>query len=64
MIANKFKIVVNDNDRELVIPIETNEDYLDQLNNIEAFDDEIVKRVINPNEDFEISRFAHAQHDE
>ena len=64
MIANKFKILVNNNDRELVIPIETNEDYLDQLNNIDAFDDEIVKRVINPNEDFEVSRFAHAQHDE
>ena len=64
MIANKFKILVNNNDRELVIPIETNEDYLDQLNNIDTFDDEIVKRVINPNEDFEVSRFAHAQHGE
>jgi hypothetical protein len=64
MTANKFKILVNDNNRELVIPIETNDDYLDQLNNIDAFDDQIVKRVINPNEDFEISRFSHARHDE
>ena len=47
MTANKFKILVNDNNRELVIPIETNEDYLNQLNNIDAFDDQIVKRVIN-----------------
>ena len=47
MIANKFKLLVNDNDRELVIPVENNEDYLDQLNNIENYDDQIVKRVIN-----------------
>ena len=63
MIANKFKLLVNNNDRELVVPIETNEDYLSQLDNIDAFDDQIVKRVINPNEDFEISRFSHAKHD-
>ena len=64
MIVNKFKILVNDNDREIVIPVETNEDYLDQLNNIENYDDQVVKRVINPNEDYEVARFTHAQHDE
>jgi hypothetical protein len=63
MTVNKFKILVNNNDRELIFPIETNNDFLDQLNNIGEYENEVVKKILNNDDDFEVGRFAHAKHD-
>jgi hypothetical protein len=63
MNVNKFKILFNAEDRELVLPIETNNDYLDQLNDIGVYETKVLSEILNNGSDFEVARFAHAKHD-
>jgi hypothetical protein len=61
MTANKYKILLPRlNDKEINIPIEINWDFLDRSNDLETYEQNVVKQVLNEDKDFEVARFSHA----
>lgn len=59
MTVNKYKIKISPNDRYINIPIQIDTDLLGRDDLIDEFEDETIEKVINPIEDFELTRFAH-----
>lgn len=56
---NKFRFNINSEDRFINIPIQINTDLLGKEDLIEKYEDDVVEKVINPIEDFEITRYNH-----
>jgi len=57
--VNKFRFNINSEDRFINIPIQINTDLLGKEDLIEKYEDDVVEKVINPIEDFEITRYNH-----
>ena len=60
---NNYKILLNNVNKNISIPIEIKWDFLDRENSIQEYQDIITKEVIGPPKNFEISRFAHADYE-
>ena len=59
MSVNKFKILQPRlTDKEINLPIEMTWDFLDRSNDIEVYEEKVIKDVINQDKDFEVSRFS------
>ena len=56
---NKYRFSDNGTERELQIPIEQFWDVNGREDAIELYEEEVVEQVINPTEDFEVTRFDH-----
>ena len=56
---NKIKIVQTNREKELVIPVSTTFDFLGQEDAITQYESDIVDEIINPIDDFEVTRFSH-----
>lgn len=57
--VNKYRLNFNSNDKYINIPIEIKTDLLGRDNLIDTYEDYVVEEVINPIEDFEVTRYAH-----
>ena len=59
MSVNKFKILQPRlTDKEINLPIEMTWDFLDRSNDIEVYEEKVIKDVINQDKDFEVTRFS------
>ena len=56
---NRYRFSDNGTERELQIPIEQFWDVNGREDAIEVYEEEVVEQVINPTEDFEVTRFDH-----
>ena len=56
---NKFRLKISPSDTYVNIPIQIDTDLLGRDDLVDKYEDDIVEEVINPIEDFEITRFAH-----
>jgi hypothetical protein len=63
MTANKYRLTYSQIGNYVNIPIEIDFDMAGRENLIEEFENEVVEKVINPIEDFEVTRFAHQKWD-
>jgi hypothetical protein len=61
MTANKYRLTYSQIGNYINIPIEIDFDMVGRENLIEEFENDVIKRVVNPVEDFEVTRFAHQQ---
>ncbi|MDA9016694.1 hypothetical protein N9H63_01785 [bacterium] len=59
MIVNKYRFADRGVERQLQIPIESMWDVVGRDDAIDAYEEEVVELVINPTEDFEVTRFDH-----
>lgn len=59
MTANKFRLTYSQIGNYVNIPIEIDFDMAGRENLIEEFENDVIERVINPIEDFEVTRFGH-----
>jgi len=57
--VNKIKLLQNTQPQELVIPIGSTFDLLGQNMAITEYESDIVEQIINPIDDFEVTRFSH-----
>ena len=57
--SDKFKIVINDNDKFINIPIELKWDFYGRDDSIEEYQTEVIKEVVGIPDDFEVFRFEH-----
>ncbi len=62
MTANKYKIAFNNQDQLINIPFNSNWEFNGLSDGYSRFETETIKRVINPETDFEVSRFSHASY--
>lgn len=63
MTVNKYRFNIQPGDRYLNIPIEIKTDLLGRDDLIEKFEDDTIEKVINPIEDFEVTRYAHKKYE-
>ena len=56
---NKYRFSLNQGDKYFNIPIEVKFDTLGRNDLINEYKDEVLEQVINPIEDFEVTRYAH-----
>jgi len=63
MIVNKYRFNIQTGDRFLNIPIEIKTDLLGRDDLLDKFEEETIEKVINPIEDFEVTRYAHKEYD-
>ena len=63
MIVNKYRFNIQPGDRFFNIPIEIKTDLLGREDLIEKFEEDVIEKVINPIEDFEVTRYAHKKND-
>lgn len=59
MTVNKYRFSDNGTERKIQIPIEITWDVEGRSDAIDVYEDEVVSQVINPPEDFEVTRFDH-----
>lgn len=59
MIVNKYRFSDNGTERKIQIPIEITWDMEGRGDAIDVYENEVVEQVINPPEDFEVTRFDH-----
>lgn len=59
MIVNKYKILKDNLDQQINIPIEMNWDFIGRDQSVDEYEYEMVKEVIGIAKDFETVRFAH-----
>lgn len=59
MTVNKYRFSDNGQERMVQIPLEITWDMEGRTDSIDVFEDEVVEQVINPPEDFEVTRFDH-----
>jgi hypothetical protein len=59
MIVNKYKILRDNIDNQINIPIEMNWDFMGRDQSVEEYETEMVKEVIGIAKDFETVRFSH-----
>jgi len=57
--VNKYRFNINPNDRYLNIPIEIKTDMLGRDDLVDKYEEEVLQEVINPIEDFEVTRYTH-----
>jgi len=57
--VNKYRFSLNQGDKYFNIPIEVKFDTLGRNDLINEYKDEVLEQVINPIEDFEVTRYAH-----
>jgi hypothetical protein len=62
MIVNKIKIVQSNSEKELIIPVSTTFGFLGQEDAITQYESNIVDEIINPIDDFEVTRFSHKEY--
>ena len=60
---NKYRFNIQPGDRFFNIPIEIKTDLLGRDDLIDKFEEETIEKVINPIEDFEVTRYAHKKSD-
>ena len=59
MSVNKFKILQPRlTDKEINLPIEMTWDFLDRSNDLEVYEEKVIKDVLNQDKDFEVTRFS------
>ena len=63
MTVNKYRFNIQPGDRYFNIPVEIKTDLLGRDDLIEKFEEETIEKVINPIEDFEVTRYAHKKND-
>ena len=56
---NKYRFNIQNGDRYLNIPIEIKTDLLGRDDLVDEYEKEVLQKVINPIEDFEVTRYAH-----
>lgn len=56
---NKYRLNFNSNDKYINIPIEIKTDLIGRDDLIDSYEDVVIEEVINPIEDFEVTRYAH-----
>ena len=61
---NKYRFNIQPGDRYLNIPIEIKTDMLGRDDLVDKFEDETIEKVINPIEDFEVTRYAHKKYED
>jgi len=61
--VNKYRFNIQPGDRYFNIPIEIKTDFLGRDDLIDKFEEETIEKVINPIEDFEVTRYAHKKND-
>ena len=59
MIVNKYKILRDNIDNQINIPIEMNWDFIGRDQSVDEYETEMVKEVIGIVKDFETVRFSH-----
>jgi len=59
MTVNKFRISLKPNEQYINIPIEIDWDAVGREDLIQEYEQDVVEKVINPIEDFEVNRFSH-----
>jgi hypothetical protein len=57
--VNKYRFSINQNDKYFNIPIEVKFDTLGRNDLIDEYQEKVLEQVINPIEDFEVTRYAH-----
>lgn len=60
MIVNKYKILLNNTDKQIDIPIKMDFDFYDQDNDIDIFQEKTELEIIGKPIDFESRRFSHS----
>ena len=60
---NKYRFNIQPGDKFFNIPIEIKTDLLGREDLIEKFEEETIEKVINPIEDFEVTRYAHKKNE-
>jgi len=55
---HKFKVRLDQNDKNLILPIKIGWDFLNRGNSIEKYESDILPEIINPETDFETKRFS------
>ena len=56
---NKFIFTVKQNDTEINLPIEIKFDGLGREDLVQQYEDDVLEQIINPVEDFEVTRYSH-----
>ena len=59
MTVNKYRFSNNGIERKLQIPIEITWDMEGRTDSIDVYEQEVVEQIVNPPEDFEVTRFEH-----
>jgi len=57
--VNKFRFTVKQNDTEINLPIEIKFDGLGREDLVQQYEDDVLEQIINPVEDFEVTRYSH-----
>jgi hypothetical protein len=63
MDANKVRILFNDQTKFLNIPLEQSWDMYGQQLDLEKYEEDVLEKILNPNDDFEVTRFDHQTYD-
>ena len=61
-VNNKYRFVLSEISQEINIPIEINWDLLDRGNDVEKYENEVIKEVLGSPIDYEIDRFSHQKY--
>lgn len=56
---NKYRLNFNSNDKYINIPIQIKTDLVGRDDLIDVYEEDVIEQVINPIEDFEVTRYAH-----
>ena len=60
MTANKFKIKVGKKDQDIRIPLQLTFEETGRGDLIKEYEDDVLRKLINPTKDFEVTRYNHA----
>lgn len=63
MDANKIRVLFDNQSKDIVLPLEQVWDFAGQQQAIEQYEVDVVEKVLNKNEDYEVTRFDHAVYD-
>jgi hypothetical protein len=63
MDANKIRVLFNNQEKDIVIPLEQVWDFGGAQEAIEQYETTIVDKILNKDDDFEVTRFDHAIYD-
>lgn len=59
MSVNKFRLRIDNDGKNIIIPLFQDVDDIGQSDAIDIFEDETIEKVINPIDDLEVTRFSH-----
>ncbi len=63
MDANKVRILFDNQTKFLNIPLEQSWDMYGQQLDLEKYEEDVLEKILNPNDDFEVTRFDHQTYD-